>query len=82
MEKMLDKYAAAVRAKDVDAFVGLYADDVRTGAEVEERLRERGDERDDAHYSTRLRYFGSSASIKPSPRKLSPMTASMIAMPG
>src|SRR5436853_6852215 len=30
MEKMLDKYAAAVRAKDVDAFVGLYADDVRT----------------------------------------------------
>src|SRR5437588_12142923 len=30
MEKMLDKYAAAVRAQDVDAFVGLYADDVRT----------------------------------------------------
>ena len=30
MEKMLDKYAATVRAKDVDAFVGLYADDVRT----------------------------------------------------
>jgi uncharacterized protein (TIGR02246 family) len=30
MEQMLDKYAAAVRAKDVDAFVGLYADDVRT----------------------------------------------------
>lgn len=30
MEEMLDNYAAAVRAKDVDAFVGLYADDVRT----------------------------------------------------
>ena len=30
MEQMLDSYAAAVRAKDVDAFVGLYADDVRT----------------------------------------------------
>jgi uncharacterized protein (TIGR02246 family) len=30
MEEMLDKYAAAVRAKDVDAFVDLYADDVRT----------------------------------------------------
>jgi len=30
MEGMLDAYAAAVRAKDVDAFVGLYADDVRT----------------------------------------------------
>jgi uncharacterized protein (TIGR02246 family) len=30
MEEMLDKYAAAVRAKDVDAFVALYADDVRT----------------------------------------------------
>jgi uncharacterized protein (TIGR02246 family) len=30
MEQMLDHYAAAVRAKDVDAFVGLYADDVRT----------------------------------------------------
>jgi uncharacterized protein (TIGR02246 family) len=30
MEEMLDAYAAAVRAKDVDAFVGLYADDVRT----------------------------------------------------
>ena len=30
MEAMLDAYAAAVRAKDVDAFVGLYADDVRT----------------------------------------------------
>jgi uncharacterized protein (TIGR02246 family) len=30
MEEMLEKYAAAVRAKDVDAFVELYADDVRT----------------------------------------------------
>jgi uncharacterized protein (TIGR02246 family) len=30
MERMLEKYAAAVRAKDVDAFVGLYADDVRS----------------------------------------------------
>ena len=30
MEEMLEKYAAAVLAKDVDAFVGLYADDVRT----------------------------------------------------
>lgn len=30
MDEMLDAYAAAVRAKDVDAFVGLYADDVRT----------------------------------------------------
>jgi uncharacterized protein (TIGR02246 family) len=30
MEQMLDSYAAAVRARDVDAFVGLYADDVRT----------------------------------------------------
>jgi uncharacterized protein (TIGR02246 family) len=30
MEQMLDSYAAAVRAKDVDALVGLYADDVRT----------------------------------------------------
>jgi uncharacterized protein (TIGR02246 family) len=29
MEQMLEAYAAAVRAKDVDAFVGLYADDVR-----------------------------------------------------
>lgn len=27
---MLAAYAAAVRAKDVDAFLGLYADDVRT----------------------------------------------------
>jgi len=30
MEEMLEAYAAAVRAKDVDSFVGLYADDVRT----------------------------------------------------
>ena len=30
MEEMLDAYVAAVRAKDVDAFVALYADDVRT----------------------------------------------------
>jgi uncharacterized protein (TIGR02246 family) len=30
MEAMLEAYAAAVRAKDVEAFVGLYADDVRT----------------------------------------------------
>jgi uncharacterized protein (TIGR02246 family) len=30
MDELLDAYAAAVRAKDVDAFVGLYADDVRT----------------------------------------------------
>ena len=30
MEEMLERYAAAVRAKDVDAFVELYADDVRT----------------------------------------------------
>jgi uncharacterized protein (TIGR02246 family) len=29
MEEMLTAYAAAVRAKDVDAFVGLYADDAR-----------------------------------------------------
>lgn len=29
MEQMLDAYAAAVRAKDVDAFVALYADDLR-----------------------------------------------------
>ena len=29
MEEMLNAYADAVRAKDVDAFVGLYADDVR-----------------------------------------------------
>jgi uncharacterized protein (TIGR02246 family) len=30
MDEMLEAYAAAVRAKDVDAFVGLYEDDVRT----------------------------------------------------
>jgi len=30
MEEMLERYAAAVRAKDVDAFMDLYADDVRT----------------------------------------------------
>ena len=30
MEQTLDAYAAAVRAKDVDAFLALYADDVRT----------------------------------------------------
>jgi uncharacterized protein (TIGR02246 family) len=30
MDELLAAYAAAVRAKDVDAFVGLYADDVRT----------------------------------------------------
>jgi uncharacterized protein (TIGR02246 family) len=30
VEQMLEAYAAAVRAKDVDAFVDLYADDVRT----------------------------------------------------
>ena len=30
MEQLLNAYAHAVRAKDVDAFVGLYADDVRT----------------------------------------------------
>ena len=29
MEQMLDAYAAAVRAKDADAFLALYADDVR-----------------------------------------------------
>jgi uncharacterized protein (TIGR02246 family) len=29
MDEMLEAYAAAVRAKDVDAFVGLYTDDVR-----------------------------------------------------
>jgi uncharacterized protein (TIGR02246 family) len=29
MQEMLDAYAAAVRAKDMDAFLGLYADDVR-----------------------------------------------------
>ena len=30
MEEILAAYAAAVRAKDLDAFVGLYSDDVRT----------------------------------------------------
>jgi uncharacterized protein (TIGR02246 family) len=30
MEEMLDAYAGAVRAKDVDAFAALYAEDVRT----------------------------------------------------
>ena len=30
MEEMLEAYAAAVRAKDADAFLDLYADDVRT----------------------------------------------------
>ena len=30
MDEMLNAYAAAVRAKDVDAFVGLYAEDVRS----------------------------------------------------
>ncbi len=29
MEEMLEAYAAAVRAKDVEAFLALYADDVR-----------------------------------------------------
>lgn len=29
MEEMLDAYAAAVRAKDTEAFLSLYADDVR-----------------------------------------------------
>jgi len=29
MEQILEAYAAAVRAKDVDAFMDLYADDVR-----------------------------------------------------
>jgi len=29
MEEMLARYGAAVRAKDVDAFLDLYADDVR-----------------------------------------------------
>jgi uncharacterized protein (TIGR02246 family) len=29
MDEMLDAYAAAVRAKDADAFLDLYADDVR-----------------------------------------------------
>jgi uncharacterized protein (TIGR02246 family) len=30
MEEVLDRYAAAVHAKDLEAFLGLYADDVRT----------------------------------------------------
>jgi uncharacterized protein (TIGR02246 family) len=30
MEEMLERYAAAVRAKDADAFMELYSDDVRT----------------------------------------------------
>ena len=30
MNELLEAYAEAVRAKDVDAFVGLYADDVRS----------------------------------------------------
>jgi uncharacterized protein (TIGR02246 family) len=30
MKEMLEAYTAAVHAKDVDAFVALYADDVRT----------------------------------------------------
>jgi uncharacterized protein (TIGR02246 family) len=30
VEEMLERYVAAVRAKDVDAFLELYADDVRT----------------------------------------------------
>ena len=30
MDEMLTAYAAAVRAKDVEAFLGLYADDART----------------------------------------------------
>src|SRR5436305_1149393 len=52
-------------------------------AEGEERLGEGRDERDDAmpHVSI-LRYFGSSASISPSPKKFKPITASMMAMPG
>ena len=29
MEELLERYAAAVRAKDADAFLDLYADDVR-----------------------------------------------------
>ena len=29
VEQMLDEYAASVRGKDVDRFVGLYADEVR-----------------------------------------------------
>ena len=30
MKEILDAYVAAVRAKDVEAFLALYADDVRT----------------------------------------------------
>jgi uncharacterized protein (TIGR02246 family) len=30
MEEMLERYAAAVRAQDADAFMELYSDDVRT----------------------------------------------------
>jgi len=30
MKEVLEAYAAAVRAKDVDGFLGLYADDVRS----------------------------------------------------
>lgn len=30
MDEMLEAYAAAVRAKDVEAFLALYADDART----------------------------------------------------
>ncbi len=30
MEEMLERYTAAVRAKDVDAFLELYSEDVRT----------------------------------------------------
>jgi uncharacterized protein (TIGR02246 family) len=30
MDEILERYAAAVRAKDVEAFLDLYADDVRT----------------------------------------------------
>jgi uncharacterized protein (TIGR02246 family) len=30
MDEMLERYAAAVRAKDIDRFMELYADDVRT----------------------------------------------------
>lgn len=29
-EELLDRYAAAARAKDAEAFLSLYADDVRT----------------------------------------------------
>lgn len=30
MEEMLERYAAAVRAKDAEAFLGLYAEDIRS----------------------------------------------------